>query len=636
MNGMKTNLERSELLREFKVPIPWLRISSSIFAFVALLILTFVEIEDPLIKLVVFIIGAIIGGYHFIIEAIEAVIKKRKINIDVLMTLAIIGAGVLGQFDEGMTIVFLYSITETLEAYTMKRTRTAIKSLMKLVPRTATKVVNNEEIEVPVEELKENDVVVLRPGDHCPTDGIVIFGAAFMNEASITGESIPVKKVTGSPVFSGSICQDGLIKIKVTKPASESTVARIITLVEKAQKQKVPVQQLVDRFTRIYNPLIVVSAFFIFLIPSLIIGNAEQWAVLATTFLVAAAPCALAIATPVTIFAGVGSAGKKGILAKGGAYLERLGDIEAIAFDKTGTLTFGQPILTNIVVRSSKFTEDDALQHAASLEYASNHPLAKAVLQAAKEKNCELLEIEDVKTLPGKGVAGKIGNNNWFFGSLDPEELQPEDAELLNSLKEKGKSVALLTRNDAVIAIFAFEDHVRPETKQIISDLQQLGIEIFMLTGDHQNAAHRVASQLGIPKDHVFAELTPEKKAEIIQNLRNEMKLAMVGDGINDAPALALADLGIAMGTVGTDVALETADIAIMSESLAGLRDAITIGKRMKRIVKQNLVVSTAIIAVVLAGVLAGFVNLSLAILAHEGSELLIVANSLRLLTRTK
>ncbi len=636
MTEIGTRTETSELLREFKVPIPWVRILGSIVALLALLILMFVELENPLLSVAVFLVGTIIGGYHFILEAIEAVFEKRKINIDVLMTLAILAAGLMGQFEEAMTIVFLYSITETLEAYTMKRTRTAIKSLMKLVPRTATKVVDNEEIEVPVEELKENDVVILRPGDHCPTDGIVISGTAFMNEASITGESVPVKKVVGSPVFSGSVCEDGLIRIKVTKPASESTVARIITLVEQAQKQKVPVQQLVDRFTRIYNPLIVVSAVFIFIIPSLIFGNVEQWAILGTTFLVAAAPCALAIATPVTIFAGVGSAGKKGILAKGGAHLERLGEIEAIAFDKTGTLTFGQPQLTDIIIRDSNFSEDDALQHAASLEYASNHPLAKAVLQAAKEKNCKLLEIKDVKTLPGKGVAGKIKNETWFFGSLEPEELQPDDAKLLTSLKEEGKSVALLTRNDAVIAIFAFEDQVRPETKQIISDLQRLGIEVFMLTGDHRNAAHRVAAQLGIPEDHVFAELKPENKAEIIQELRKKKKLAMVGDGINDAPALALADLGIAMGTVGTDVALETADVAIMSDSLAGLRDAITIGKRMKRIVKQNLIVSTAIIAVVLAGVLAGVVNLSLAILAHEGSELLIVANSLRLLTRTK
>jgi len=518
----------------------------------------------------------------------------------------------------------------------MKRTRTTIKSLVKLVPRTPHVIVNAEEFETEVENLKIDDIVQLRPGDYCPTDGIVVKGTAFMNEASITGESVSINKSLGNPVFAGSICQDGFIQFKVTKIVSESTVAKIIKIVEEAQKKKLPVQQLVDKFTKIYNPLVVLSAFLIFLIPSLLFGNNEQWAILGTTFLVASAPCALAIATPVTIFAGVGSTGKRGILVKGGVYLEKLGEIQGIAFDKTGTLTFGEPVLTDIIVLDNNYSKTDALQRAATLEYASNHPLAKAVLQEAKNNNCELLNGMDIKTLPGKGITGIIDQKTWFFGQLDTEFMEEKAISTINSLKEQGKSVSILALDLEIIAIYAFEDQIRPETRQILSDFQRNKITCFMLTGDHQKSASRVANTLGLNADQVFAELTPEKKAHIITDLKSQMKLAMVGDGINDAPALAMADLGIAMGTVGTDVALETADITIMSDSLAGLKDGIAIGKKMKRIVVQNLILSTLVIGVVLTGVLAGVVNLSLAIIAHEGSEVLIVGNSLRLLSKTK
>ena len=625
-----------ELLRDYSLPIPWMRIFGSIFAFIILVTLLFVEFPDVNFKLIVFLLGFIFGGWYFVIEAFEAVFQKKKINIDVLMTLAILGAGLLSQYIEGMTIVFLYSITETLESYTMKRTRTTIKSLVKLVPRTSKIIVNAVEVEIDVENLKIDDIVQLRPGDYCPTDGIIVKGTAFINEASITGESVPINKSVGNPVFAGSICQDGFIQFKVTKVVSESTVAKIISIVEEAQKNKLPVQQLVDRFTKIYNPLVVLSAFLIFLIPSLLFGYNEQWAILGTTFLVAAAPCALAIATPVTIFAGVGTAGKKGILVKGGAYLEKLGECQGIAFDKTGTLTFGEPIITDIFVLDTNYSKNNVLQLAATLEYASNHPLAKAVLQEAKNNNCELLNGQNLKTIPGKGITGIIDKKSWFFGQLDKDNISDKAFSIINRLQEEGRSISILSSELEIVAIFAFEDQIRPETRQIITDFQRNNIACFMLTGDHQKSASRVAKDLGLKNDQVFAELTPDKKAQIITDLKKQMTLAMVGDGINDAPALAMADLGIAMGTVGTDVALETADVIIMSDSLAGLRDGIAIGKKMRRIIIQNLILSSLIIGVVLFGVLLGVVNLSLAIIAHEGSEVLIVGNSLRLLAKTK
>ncbi len=623
----------SEKLQEFKVPIPWVRIFGTIVSLITLVLLYVLPEETSrLVRIGVFLLGALAGGWYFYVETVEAIFEKRKITIDVLMTLAIVGAASLGALEESLTIVFLYSITETLEGYTVKRTRTTIKSLMTLVPKTATKLVGKEEVIVPVEELRPGDVVLLRPGDYIPVDGVVLEGKGLVDEAAITGESVPVLKSLNDTVFAGTICQDSVLRIRVEKPVSESTVARIISLVEDAQKRKVPSQLLVEKFTRYYNPFVIVFALLLFVGSSLLSDSFSTAAVLSITFVVAAAPCALAIATPVSVYAAVGTAAKKGILVKGGAHLQALGEVTAIAFDKTGTLTMGTPIVTEVVAVDG-VTEKQVLEYAASLEQFAHHPLARAVLKRAQEVGAQAFSVEGFKVIPGEGIEGIINEEKWWLGSYEVAKsrgiLREEFAELAEA-----KTLAILARDGAPFGAIGFEDEIRAEARLAIKELEERGIQIFMLTGDRKNPALRVAEQLGIPRDHVFYELSPERKGKIIGELRDKYKLAMVGDGINDAPALALADVGIAMGVAGTDVALETADVAIMSDEIQNIAVAVDVGKRMRRIILQNLVVSGIILFFLITGVLGGVVNLISAILVHEVSEALIVGNSLRLLSK--
>ncbi len=622
----------SKVSQEFKIPIPWVRIFGTMVSLITLVLLYMLPESGQLARFAIFMLGAIAGGWFFYVETVEAIFEKRKITIDVLMTLAIVGAASLGALEESLTIVFLYSITETLEGYTVKRTRTTIKSLMTLVPKTATKLIDGNEKVVPVEDLVPGDVVLLRPGDYIPIDGIVLEGRGTVDEAAITGESVPVLKSQNDAVFAGTICQDSVLKVQVEKPVSESTVARIISLVEDAQKRKVPSQLLIEKFTRYYNPFVIVFALILFVGSLLFSRGFDTAAVLSITFVVAAAPCALAIATPVSVYASVGTAAKKGILVKGGAHLQGLGEVTAIAFDKTGTLTMGTSIVTD-VVGVTGVEKKQVMKYAASLERLVRHPLAKAVLRKAEEMGIQTSPVENFKVIPGEGVEGVIEGEKWWLGSYEIAKsrkiLKNEFSELSSS-----KTLAILTKNGDPYGTLAFEDEIRPEARLAIKELEDRGIQVFMLTGDRKSPALRVAGQLGIPENHVFYELSPENKAGIISELKEKNKLAMVGDGINDAPALALADVGIAMGVAGTDVALETANVAIMSDEIHNIALAVDIGKRMKKIIFQNLVTSGIILFLLITGVLIGNVNLISAILVHEVSEALIVGNSLRLLSR--
>ncbi len=622
----------SKVSQEFKIPIPWVRIFGTMVSLITLVLLYMLPESGQLARFAIFMLGAIAGGWFFYVETVEAIFEKRKITIDVLMTLAIVGAASLGALEESLTIVFLYSITETLEGYTVKRTRTTIKSLMTLVPKTATKLIDGNEKVVPVEDLVPGDVVLLRPGDYIPIDGIILEGRGTVDEAAITGESVPVLKSQNDAVFAGTICQDSVLKVKVEKPVSESTVARIISLVEDAQKRKVPSQLLIEKFTRYYNPFVIIFSLILFVGSLLFSRGFDAAAVLSITFVVAAAPCALAIATPVSVYASVGTAAKKGILVKGGAHLQALGEVTAIAFDKTGTLTMGTPIVTD-VVGVLGVEKKQVMKYAASLERLVRHPLAKAVLRKAEEMGIQTSPVENFKVIPGEGVEGVIEGEKWWLGSYEIAKsrkiLKNEFSELSSS-----KTLAILTKNGDPYGALAFEDEIRPEARMAIKELEGRGIQVLMLTGDRKSPALRVAGQLGIPENHVFYELSPENKAGIISELKEKNKLAMVGDGINDAPALALADVGIAMGVAGTDVALETADVAIMSDEIHNIALAVDIGKRMKKIIFQNLVTSGIILFLLITGVLIGNVNLISAILVHEVSEALIVGNSLRLLSR--
>lgn len=616
-----------------RLTIPWLRIIGSIIAFIALVLLFLADL-DPNVKLLVFIIGMTSGAWAFTLEAVEAVFEKNKINTDVLMTLAYLGATFLGQWTEALMLVFLYSITETLETITVQRTRNSIHALVKLIPPTGLVLREGGEfIDVPVEQLVPGDHIRVKPGDRTPTDILITNGQAFFDESSLTGEATPVTRVVGDTVLAGVVCVDGLVEADVLRPVAESAVSRIIHLVEEAQQNKHPTHLLVNKFTKYYNPLIVVLALAVGLVGGFLSNDYQASTIMGVTVLVAAAPCALAIGTPVTVISAIGTAGRRGILVKGGAALEQLGTIEGMAFDKTGTLTSGHPLLTSLA--TSGCSEDEALALAAALEVSSRHPLAKTLIEEAKVRNIQLPVVDDYKTIPGEGVEGTSGGERYSLGVVKPSNVSPLLSETYLNEKSKGRTMAGLKRGDELIALFSFEDHPRPDARQALDELRKLKIKTWLVTGDNKTNAALIGQGLGFGPDQVYAEMSPSDKGEVIKELQSTgMRVGMIGDGINDAPALALANIGVAMGTASTDVTVETADISIMADDLQHLVSGVRLGRKMRRVILQNIVLSSAIIAGVVFGVLLGWVDLTFAILAHEGSEVLIVGNSLRLLSR--
>ncbi|MHA2099540.1 MAG: heavy metal translocating P-type ATPase [Candidatus Kariarchaeaceae archaeon] len=620
----------------YEVPIPWIRILGSVISFISLISLYLIPLEST-VEILIYLIGAIIGGWFFYEESFETLIRKKKVSIDMLMTLAIIGSAYLGALEESLTIVFLYSITETLESYSKTRTRLTIKSLMKLVPKTAIKLENQDEISIKVEDIEVDDILLIKPGDSIPVDGVVSSGNADIDESSLTGESIPVLKEEHDGVFAGTICNNGVMKITVTKIQSESTVSKIISLVEEAQTKKTPTQLIVSKFTRRYNPFIIVMLIFVFVIPVAMGADADEQLQLVVTLIVASAPCALAIATPVSVSAAIGSAGKKGILVKGGTYLQTLGEVNAIAFDKTGTLTFGNPTLS-FIKTIDDISEEESLRIAGSLEKFAYHPIAKSIIKENNIRNVELYPVEDFTSYPGGGISGIINNSRYYFGNIRflNENINGQVVESNDKHLSEDKIISYLFDDTQTIAEFAFDDKIKPESVKAITELQARGIEVFMLTGDKSSIAQRIGNELNIRQGNIFSELTPQMKMEKIEELKEDFKLAMVGDGINDAPALALADLGVAMGIAGTDVALETADIAIMGDNLENLVESIQYGKKMKRIILQNIIFSAFILSGLIIGVLFGLIDLNTTIIIHEGSEVLIVGNAFRLLSDFK
>lgn len=618
---------------EIKQNLPLKRISSSIFALIILLILFIFKNLSLEIKFVLFALAIIIGSYYFSIEALEAIFKKHKITTDVLMMLAYLSAGILYQFADATMLIFLYSITETLESFTMKRTRSMIYSLMTSIPPTCLKLIDDGEEEVNIDDLQPNDVILIKAGGMIPIDGIIIKGSAYINESSLTGEYLPVYKSVNNNVYAGTVVTDSILTIKVIRSTSQSAVAKLIHSVEEAQKHKHPLDLLVNRFTKVYNPIIILLSAVIILY-GIIIGNLHTYGIMGASFLVAGAPCALAIGTPVTVIAAIGSAGKNGILVKGGSSLERLADINALAFDKTGTLTFGQPDLFDVKIY--KKTRSEVLSIAAGLEYSSNHPYAKSLLEATSKENITPLVMNKTKTIPGYGVEGYNNNILYYIGSLY-KDFQADSDDILSQIenyKDQGYSLSFIFEESKLLGILLFRDTIRHETSETIQFLHQSDYKTFILTGDNLKNALHIGNELNIPQSSIFADLKPDDKLNRILALKKQFTLAMIGDGINDAPALAAADLGIAMGIMGTDVAIETADILIMSESLSVVPKGISISKKMKSVLKQNILVSSLIIIGVLTGVVLGFVSLPVAILFHEGSEVLIVGNSLRLLSK--
>ncbi|MEH1892480.1 MAG: heavy metal translocating P-type ATPase [Nostoc sp.] len=592
----------------------------------------------------------LIGGYESAREGLTTLFKEKELDVDLLMIVAAIGAASLGLWRgeyhliiDGAILILIFAISGALEGYAMQRTERSIRSLMSLTPDTARVLHQGREEEVPISQLKVGDEIVVKPGELIPTDGIILSGYSTLNQAAITGESLPVEKTVGAEIFAGTLNGYGGLQIKVHKPAQSSLIVRVIRLVEQAKTEAPPSQEFIDRFEKGYAKVIVVAGILLATLPPFLWGwDWETTIYRALTFLVVASPCALMAAIMPTLLSGIANGARQGILFKNGAQLEKIGKVRAIAFDKTGTLTTGQ-VQVFRVISVSEYTQADVLKTAASVELYSEHPIGKAIVQAAG--NLDWVGAVQVQAIPGQGIVGiaqeqQVIVGNAIFVQQYVTNLPEELREMAQSLEQEGKTVVWVAKNPTplagrgadVMGIIAIADEVRVEAAVTITRLKKLGIEqIVMLTGDNQETAYSIAKAVGI--DRVYAQLLPEDKLDVICRLQQQYQtVAMVGDGINDAPALAQASVGIAMGISGSDVALETADIILMADRLEKIAVAIHLGRRSQSIVKQNIFVALGFIMLLLVGNFLGNINLPIGVIGHEGSTVLVTLSGLRLL----
>lgn len=571
-----------------------------------------------------------LGGYIWAKEGVEELVQEYQVGVSMLMIWATVGAGYLGMWDEAAALVVLYGAAEGIEEYTYSRTRNAIRALLDLAPKQARVIKDSKEEIVPVESLKIGDIFIILPGESIPNDGDIIEGKTSIDESTVTGESVPVDKQVGDKVFAATLNAEAAITVKATKVFADNTLSRIIDLVENAQSQKGRAQEWMERFGHKYSPLVLLSALILVLLPLFFDLDSAYWTEKSVILLVAAAPCALIISLPIAMSAGISGAGKRGILIKGGAHLEHLGIIKNIAFDKTGTLTYGKPVVTDVITFEGN--ELDFISMAAGLENYSAHPLAKAIVNYAKKQKIEAQEVKNTRVLIGSGTQGDSGEERWYLGS--PELFREMGFDLvgkmssINALQSEGKTVVLLGTVELIIGMIALQDVIRENAAQTIQKLHDMGIKTVMLTGDNLHTAKRIASDLGI--DDVRASLKPDDKLSAIKELMKDAPTLMVGDGINDAPALAQATCGVAMGAAGTDAAIEAADIALMADDLGKLVEAIEIGHKARKVSRQNIVFALIVLAILIPAGVGGFITVAMAVLVHEASELLAVANGLR------
>ncbi|MBC9912888.1 heavy metal translocating P-type ATPase [Chitinophaga varians] len=606
----------------------------------------------------ILIASYIFGGFYTAKEAIET-ISKGGFEIDFLMLVAAAGAAILGKWEEGALLLFLFSLGHSLEHYAMEKARKSITALADLAPKTALLKTNGGTKEVETSGLKAGDIIVVRPNTKISADGIVVAGTSSVDQAPITGESVPVDKMPVEDpanalqqvkdlnarykVFSGSINGNGSLEIMVSQPASDSTISRLVKMVNEAQSQKSPTQQFTDRFQRIFVPAVLILVLLLCFAFLVLDEPFSASFYRAMSVLVAASPCALAISTPSAVLSGVARAARMGVLIKGGRPLEDLGNLTAVAFDKTGTLTEGKPRLTNVIPMNGN-SETDLLQAAVAVEALSDHPLAKAIVRDGKTKlgDTSFPEAQQLEAVLGKGIKATWQGAPVYIGNLalfeSLDEYRPA-AELTTQVQEleRGGHTTMVVRKGTVYAgIIAVMDTPRPEAAEVLKTLKSAGIKrMIMLTGDNQQVADAVARQIGLTD--AWGNLLPEQKVEAIQKLaRDEHKVAMVGDGVNDAPAMANSTVGIAMGAAGSDVALETADIALMGDKLTLLPFAIGLSRTASKIIKQNLWMSLGMVAILIPLTITGIASIGPAVMAHEGSTLVVVFNGLRLLAYNK
>lgn len=583
-----------------------------------------------------FLTGIILGGYWPAKNGISVLFNAHELDMNILMTIAVAGAAVIGQLEEAAAVVFLFSLGNALQGYTLDKTRNSIRALMDITPPEALVNRNGILMTVPVEHIVVKDVITVRPGERIPMDGKVVNGFSSVNQAPITGESIPVEKRIGDEVYAGTINERGSLDIEATRLAQDNTIARIIAMVEEAQGQRAPSQQFVDRFAKYYTPIVIVGAVLVAAVPTLLFGQPfHKWFYEAMATLLVACPCALVISTPVSIVSAIGSAAKSGVLIKGGIYLEEAGALSVIAFDKTGTLTIGKPAVTDIIALNG-YSEQEIVAISAAIESRSEHPLGEAIIKYAIDQKVNTPIITNFEAVLGKGARGEVDGKPYqignvrFFTELGINLQKAEDK--ITALQNQGKTVMVLGSENEILGLLVVADVIRSNTRAAIDSLKRAGIKkTVMLTGDNQGTAQAIAAQVGI--DEFKANLLPEDKVNTMQELLVQyQKVAMVGDGVNDAPAMAVSTVGIAMGVAGTDAALETADIALMADDLTKLSYAINLSRKTLSIIKQNITLALIIKGLILLLVFPGWLTLWLAVAGDMGSSLLVTLNGMRLL----
>lgn len=581
-----------------------------------------------------YLLSILSGGYFVLVGAIRGITKQKFLNIDFLVVIAAIGAIYINQIAEAAAVVFFFSLAEAFERYGISRSKKALEALIDKSPKIA---ILKDGSEVKVDDVKVDDIVVVRPGDMIPLDGIVVEGVSSVDESAITGESVPKDKQIKSKVFAGTLNRQGYLEIKVTKESKDSTFSKIIELVEKAQKSRAPTQDFIDRFAKYYTPSVVVIAVLIAFVPPVFLGGVfADWLYRALVLLVISCPCALVISTPVSIASAIGGASRKGVLIKGGKYLEEFSKVKAVAFDKTRTLTFGEPYVSDVITFNG-FTQEDVLTDAAGIEKFSSHPLAKSILDFAQEKGITPHIMEKYENVAGKGGKATclvcddlehcVGNLKLIEeSSVSTKEI----IEKTEKFEKEGKTVVLVSAGDKVMGALAISDKIRDESAQAVNELSELGVESAILTGDNEYTAEFVAKNVGIKK--VYASLLPDEKVNMIERLKKEYgSVAMVGDGVNDAPSLATSTVGVAMGVGGSDVAIETADVALMNSDLSNVPAIVRLGKKTMTTIKYNIIASLGVKAVFLVLALFGFTHLEFAIASDAGVAILVILNSLRL-----
>ncbi|KGR79392.1 heavy metal translocating P-type ATPase [Ureibacillus manganicus] len=638
INGQTAEAHKDKV-KEVKVPFvkKYEELLFSTLLIVLGYISTYTNGEENLVTVLLFLAAILIGGYSLFKVGLQNLVRL-DFDMKTLMTVAIIGAAIIGEWAEGAIVVILFAISEALERYSMDRARKSIRSLMDIAPKEALVRRHGQEVMIDVGAIAIGDIMIVKPGQKIAMDGVVVKGGSAVNQAAITGESVPVSKSLNDEVFAGTLNEDGLLEVKVTKLVKDTTIAKIIELVEEAQAERAPSQAFIDKFAKYYTPIIMIIAALVAVVPPLFFnGSWESWVYQGLSVLVVGCPCALVISTPISIVSAIGNAAKKGVLIKGGIYLEEMGGIKAIAFDKTGTLTKGVPVVTDIKIVSKQVNESKVLTIVSALENRSGHPLASAIVKKAHELRVpyQNVVVENFESITGKGIKGSIGGTVYYVGNprlFQEIAVSKSIEESLVNLQSEGKTTMIVGKQSEVLAIIAVADEVRESSKSMLDRLHKLGIKkSVMLTGDNERAAMAIGRKVGVSE--IQAELLPEDKLHTIKRLRSEYgKVAMVGDGVNDAPALAASTVGIAMGGAGTDTALETADVTLMADDLTKLPFTIKLSRKALTIIKTNIAFALGIKLIALLLVVPGWLTLWIAIFSDMGATLLVSLNSMRLM----